>query len=50
MMGHFNRCHYYREQTGSQSLTHKQRKRAQKKLGHALAKKNITTIRTIKRG
>lgn len=48
MMGHAFRTAAYKRQTGSQSLTCKQRKRAQKKLGHFLAKRGNTAIRTVK--
>lgn len=48
MMGHAFRSAAYLRQTGSRSYTPAQRRRAQKKLGHFLARKEITKIRTIK--
>lgn len=48
MMGHASRVAAYKRQTGSQSLTTTQRRRAQKKLGHFLSKRGNTAIRTVK--
>jgi hypothetical protein len=48
MMGLAFRTAAYKRQTGSKSLTCKQRKRAQKKLGHFLALRGQTNIRTVK--
>lgn len=52
MIGHAYRIRNYRIQNGQNSWeyspTPAQRKRARKKLGHALAKKGVTHIQTVK--